>query len=374
MNRIAGATRPAWAICILLIAAVSVRAPFCNGEKRSDGRRLADEARSEKSISIINVSYDATRKFYKEFNDAFARHWHHQTGQRVNILQSHGGSGAQARAVIAGLDPDVVTLVMAYDIDLIRERRALLPEGWQKRLPFNSSPYTSTIVFLVRKGNPKGITDWDDLVRPGIIVLTPNPKTSGGARWNYLAAWGYALTASGGDPEAAVDFISRLYRNVPVLDTSARASALNFVKRGLGDVLITWESEAFLVLEEFSGDSYEIVVPSISIIAEPPVALLDAVVDRRGTREVAQAYLEYLYGPTGQEIAARNHFRPRLAGVAERYAQTFRACRMMSIEEVCGSSREAQRIHFDEGAIFDRIYRPETADQSSRQFPREGTG
>ncbi|HLU76363.1 MAG TPA: sulfate ABC transporter substrate-binding protein, partial [Burkholderiales bacterium] len=271
--------------------------------------------------SLLNVSYDPTRELYQEFNEAFAKHWKAKTGERVNIKQSHGGAGKQARAVIDGLEADVVTLALAYDIDAIAAQGLIAPD-WQKRLPQNSAPYTSTIVFLVRKGNPKGIRDWDDLVKPGVSVITPNPKTSGGARWNYLAAWGYALKKPGGSEASAKDFVARLYKNVEVLDSGARGSTTTFVKRQIGDVFISWENEAFLAIEELGPGQFELVVPSVSILAEPPVTVVDKVADKHGTRKVAEAYLAYLYTEEGQEIAAKNYYRPRLQKVADKYAAT----------------------------------------------------
>ena len=275
------------------------------------------------TVILLNVSYDPTRELYNEFNTAFSQHWQTKTGDSVTVRQSHGGSGKQARSVIDGLEADVVTLALAYDIDEISAKGGLLPADWQQRLPNNSSPYTSTIVFLVRKGNPKGIQDWDDLAKPGVSVVTPNPKTSGGARWNYLAAWGFELRRSGGDEAKARDFVARLYRNVPVLDSGARGSTTTFVERDIGDVLLTWENEAFLAVKELGKDDFEIVMPSISILAEPPVALVDKFADKHGVRAVAQAYLEYLYGAEGQELAAKHHYRPRDPAVAERYRDRF---------------------------------------------------
>jgi sulfate transport system substrate-binding protein len=304
------------------------------------------------------VSYDPTRELYQDFNAAFAKHWHTKTGERVTIRQSHGGSSKQARAVIDGLEADVVTLALAYDIDAIAEKAKLLPKDWQKRLPHNSSPYTSTIVFLVRKGNPKKIKDWDDLVRPGVSVITPNPKTSGGARWNYLAAWGYALKKSRGDETKARDFVARLYKNVPVLDSGARGATTTFVERGIGDVLINWENEILLVGEEQGKDKFEIVVPSVSILTEPPVSIVDAVAGKHGTQPVAQAYLEYLYSVGGQEIAAKHHYRPRLASVASKHAKQFPKLHLFTIGEVFGGWQKAQHTHFADGGAFDQIYRP----------------
>jgi sulfate/thiosulfate-binding protein len=309
-------------------------------------------------VSLLNVSYDPTRELYKDFNDAFARHWKEKTGQTLSVRQSHGGSGKQARSVIDGLEADVVTLALAYDIDALHERGKLIPKDWQKRLPSNSSPYTSTIVFLVRKGNPKGIKDWPDLVKPGLSVVTPNPKTSGGARWNYLAAWGYALRNFGNDESKARDFVQRLYRNVPVLDTGARGSLTTFTERGIGDVFISWENEAFLAVKELGPERFEIVVPSVSLLAEPPVTVVDKVVDRRGTRKVSQAYLEYLYTPEGQDIAGRHYYRPRLESIASRYSRQFPKVALFTIDELFGGWQKAQTKHFADGGVFDLIYTP----------------
>jgi sulfate/thiosulfate-binding protein len=309
-------------------------------------------------VLLLNVSYDPTRELYQDFNQAFAKYWKAKTGQTVTIEQSHGGSSKQARAVIDGLQADVVTLALAYDVDAISQNAGLLPGDWQKRLPQNSTPYTSTIVFLVRKGNPKHLKDWDDLVKPGISVITPNPKTSGGARWNYLAAWAYALKQPGGNEQKAQDFVKRLYKNVPVLDSGARGSTTTFVQREIGDVLIAWENEAFLSIKELGPDKVEIVVPSQSILAEPPVSIVDKVVDKKGTRNVAQAYLEYLYTPEGQEIAAKNYYRPRLESVAKKYAATFPKIKLVTIDEVFGGWQTAQKTHFADGGIFDQIYQP----------------
>lgn len=306
--------------------------------------------------TLLNVSYDPTRELYQDYNTAFAKHWKKKTGQNVAVKQSHGGSGKQARAVIDGLEADVVTLALAYDIDEIHDRAKLIPENWQKRLPHNSSPYTSTIVFLVRKGNPKKIKDWSDLVKPGVQVVTPNPKTSGGARWNYLAAWGYALKQKGGNEAKARDFVTRLYKNVPVLDSGARGATTTFVQRGIGDVLLAWENEAFLAVNELGRDKFEIVVPSVSILAEPPVAVVDKVVDKRGTRKVAEEYLNYLYSPEGQEIAGKNYYRPRDKKVAAKYAKLFPKLKLFTIDQVFGGWRKAQKTHFDDGGVFDRIY------------------
>jgi sulfate transport system substrate-binding protein len=308
--------------------------------------------------TLLNVSYDTTRAFYKDFNNVFARHWREKTGQTVTLRQSHGGSGKQARSVIDGLEADVVSLALAYDIDALHARGKLLAADWQRRLPYNSAPYTSTIVFLVRKGNPKRIRDWDDLARPGVSVLTPNPKTSGGARWNYLAAWGYALERFGADEARAEDFVRRIYRNVPVLDTGARGSLITFTERGVGDVLISWENEAFLATQAIGPAKFETVVPSLSILAEPPVAMVDKVVDRRGTRALAQAYLDHLYSTEGQDLAARHYLRPRLPLIAARYAQRFPKLKLFTVDEVFGGWQKAQARHFGDGGVFDRIYAP----------------
>jgi sulfate/thiosulfate-binding protein len=306
--------------------------------------------------SLLNVSYDPTRELYQDFNKAFAAQWKAKTGETVSVKASHGGSGKQARAVIDGLEADVVTLALAYDIDAVADHK-LLPLDWQKKLPNNASPYTSTIVFLVRKGNPKKISNWPDLARSGVEVITPNPKTSGGARWNYLAAWGYALK-NGGTPESAKDFVKRIYANTKVLDSGARGSTTTFVERGIGDVLIAWENEAFLAVKELGPDKFEIVTPSVSILAEPPVAIVDKVVDKRGTRKQAEAYLNYLYSPEGQEIAAQNYYRPRDAKVAAKYAKQFGPVKLFTLEEYFGTWRQAQKAHFDDGGVFDQIYAP----------------
>ncbi len=310
------------------------------------------------SMTLLNVSYDPTRELYAEFNVAFAKHWKDKTGQSVTIRQSHGGSGKQARSVIDGLEADVVTLALAYDIDAVADNSALLPADWQKRLPNNSAPYTSTIVFLVRKGNPKGIKDWVDVIKPGVSVITPNPKTSGGARWNYLAAWGYALRKHGNDESKAREFVAALFKNVPVLDSGARGSTTTFVERAIGDVFLSWENEAFLAVKEFGADKFEIVVPSLTILAEPPVALIDNVVDKRGTRQVAEAYLQYLYSVEGQEIAGKHFYRPRHPEASKRYESQFPQINLFTIDEVFGGWRKAQKTHFDDGGVFDQIYQP----------------
>ena len=306
-------------------------------------------------ISLLNVSYDPTRELYADFNKAFASAYQKETGKSVEIKQSHGGSGSQARGVIDGLQADVVTLALAYDVDAIAAK-GLIPADWQKRLPLNASPYTSTIVFLVRKGNPKGIKDWDDLIKSGVSVITPNPKTSGGARWNYLAAWGYALKKFGTNDKAK-QFVGDLYKNVPVLDTGARGSTVTFVERGVGDVLLAWENEAFLAQREFGKDKFEIVSPPLSILAEPPLSVVDRVADKKGTRAVAEAYLKYWYSREGQEIAARNSYRPRDSEIAREYEKSFAKVELFTIDDVFGGWAKAQKEHFAEGGIFDQIYK-----------------
>jgi sulfate transport system substrate-binding protein len=308
-------------------------------------------------VSLLNVSYDPTRELYQDFNKAFAKKWKADTGEDLKIKASHGGSGKQARSVIDGLEADVVTLALASDIDAIADK-GLIDKNWQKRLPHNSSPYTSTIVFLVRKGNPKHIKDWNDLVKPGVSVITPNPKTSGGARWNHLAAWGYALKQQGGNEASATEFLRKLYKNVPVLDSGARGATTTFVERGIGDVLIAWENEAILAIKELGPDKVEIVAPSVSILAEPPVTVVDKVVDRRNTRKQAEAYLKYLYSNEGQEIAAQNYYRPIDEAIAKKYASQFPKVKLFTIEDVAGGWTKAQKEHFADGGIFDKIYQP----------------
>jgi len=330
-------TRKTVAAILLILSALSPAAVFAKTE-------------------LLNVSYDPTRELYQDFNKAFARQWKQQTSQDLVVKQSHGGSGKQARSVIDGLNADVVTLALAYDIDEIHNKAKLIPQQWQKRLPGNSSPYTSTIVFLVRKGNPKKIRDWNDLVQPGVKVITPNPKTSGGARWNYLAAWAYALKQKGGSEARAKEFVTKLYRNVPVLDSGARGATTTFVQRGQGDVLVIWENEAFLAVNELGRNRFEIVVPSLSILAEPPVTVVDKVVDRKGTRKVAEAYLKYLYSAEGQEIAARHYYRPFDQKVASRYAKQFPKLRLVTIDNTFGGWARAQKSHFSDGGFFDQIY------------------
>lgn len=315
---------------------------------------LASSAVLAKDIQLLNVSYDPTRELYDEYNKAFSAHWKQQTGDNVTVRQSHGGSGKQATSVINGIEADVVTLALAYDVDAIAER-GRVDKDWIKRLPNNSAPYTSTIVFLVRKGNPKQIKDWNDLIKPGVSVITPNPKSSGGARWNYLAAWGYALHHNNNDPVKAQEFVKNLFQNVEVLDSGARGSTSTFVERGIGDVLIAWENEALLATRELGKDQFEIITPSESILAEPTVAVVDKVVDKKGTQEVAEAYLKYLYSPEGQEIAAKNYYRPRLPEVAAKYEATFPKLKLYTIDEEFGGWTKAQKDHFSNGGTFDQI-------------------
>jgi sulfate transport system substrate-binding protein len=310
---------------------------------------------AQAAVTLLNVSYDPTRELYQDFNAAFGKYWKAKTGQDITFQQSHGGSGKQARAVIDGLEADVVTLALAYDIDAIATA-GLIPKNWQTRLPNNSAPYVSTVAFLVRKGNPKNIRDWDDLVKPGVSVISPNPKTSGVARWNYLAAWGYSLRKYGPDEAKAKDFVTRFYKNVPVLDSGARGATTTFVERGIGDVLVNWENEVLLIGRELGKDKFEIVVPSVSILTEPPVTLVDRVAGKHGTKAVAQAYLEYLYTPEGQEIAARHYYRPRLESVAAKHSKEFPAVTMFTIDEVFGGWAKAHKAHFADGGLFDQIY------------------
>jgi sulfate/thiosulfate transport system substrate-binding protein len=333
-------------------AGLAALAQLCLGASCS--RR--DPQGAAKEVELLNVSYDPTRELYVDFNAAFARHWQQTVGQKVSVKQSHGGSGKQARSVLEGLEADVVTLALAYDIEVLAMRGNLLPEGWQARLPYNSAPYTSTVVFLVRRGNPKGIHDWDDLVRRGVSVVTANPKTSGGARWNYLAAWGYALRKTGGNEAKARQFVAALYRNVPVLDAGARGSTTTFAERRIGDVLIAWESEALLLINKLGKNKFNLVIPSVSILAEPPVALVDRYADKHGTRAVAQAYLEYLYSDEGQEIVARHYYRPRTPEAATKAGRQFPDLRLFTIDEVFGGWATAQKKHFDDGGTFDQLY------------------
>ena len=309
-----------------------------------------------KPATLLNVSYDPTRELYVQYNEAFAKYWAGKSGQKVTIKQSHGGSSKQSRSVIDGLDADVVTLALAYDIDAIAGK-GLVPADWQKRLPHNSSPYTSTIVFLVRKGNPKGIKDWDDLVKPGVSIIPANPKTSGAARWTYLAAWGYALDKNNGDQNKAKDFVAKFYRNVPVFDSGARGATTTFIQRGIGDVLVGWENEAYLALKEYGTEKYEIVNPSLSILAEPPVALVEKTARRKGNEAVAKAYLEHLYSDEGQEIAAKNFYRPRNEAIAAKYAKQFPKLKLITIDEAFGGWQKAQKTHFADGGVFDEIQR-----------------
>jgi sulfate/thiosulfate-binding protein len=347
--------KPPWAtlatLAVPAVFAIACEAPPAAG---SAPAAPASSAAAPREIKLLNVSYDPTRELYRDFNAAFARSWKARTGQAVTVQQSHGGSGKQARAVIDGLEADVVTLALAYDVDAVAAS-GLLAASWQGRLPDNSSPYTSTVVFLVRKGNPKQIHDWPDLLKPGVQVVTPNPKTSGGARWNYLAAWGFALESYGQEARAR-DFVSRLYRQVPVLDTGARGSTVTFVERGIGDVLIAWESEAMLAVNELGKGQLEIVTPGISVLAEPPVAVVDKVAARHGTAAAAKAYLEYLYSPEGQEIAARNYYRPRSPAVAARYAARFPHLQLFTVDQLFGGWAKAQKTHFADGGVFDQIY------------------
>lgn len=318
---------------------------------------LGASAVHAKEVTLLNVSYDPTRELYQEFNQAFAKEWKIKTGDDVKVKQSHGGSGKQARSVIDGLDADVVTLALASDIDAIAAR-GFIAKDWQQHLPHNSAPYTSTIVFLVRKGNPKHIKDWNDLIKPGVSVITPNPKTSGGARWNHLAAWGYALKQLGGNEAKAIEFLHKLYKNVPVLDSGARGATITFVERGIGDVLIAWENEAILAIKELGPDKVEIVAPSVSILAEPPVTVVDKSVERHGTRKVAEAYLKYLYSDVGQAIAAKNYYRPINEKIAKKYASQFPKVKLFTLADVAGDWTTAQKKHFSDGGVFDQIYQP----------------
>ena len=341
-------------ILSLVLSATLIMGVFVGCGKQSGS---SENATSNKPVELLNVSYDPTREFYTKFNESFIKYWKEKTGQDVTIDQSHGGSGAQSQAIIGGLEADVATLALGYDIDAL-SKEGLVNSDWQSKFKDNSAPYTSTIVFLVRKGNPKNIKDWDDLIKKDVSIITPNPKTSGGARWNYLAAWAYAAHKNNGDQAAAKDFVSKLYSNVEVLDSGARDATTSFVERGMGDVLIAWENEAFLSLDQFGSDKYEIVVPSLSILAEPPVAIVDKVVDKRGTREVAQAYLDYLYTKEGQEIAAQNYYRPRDKEVAEKYKDKFKTINLVTIDGEFGGWTKAQETHFADGGTFDQIYEP----------------
>lgn len=319
---------------------------------------LGCKGKSAAGTSLLNVSYDPTRELYDDVNAAFVKKWQAGHGQKIDIKQSHGGSGKQARAVIDGLQADVVTLALGYDIDVLCEKGKLIPESWQARLPNKSSPYTSTVVFVVKKGNPKGIKDWDDLVKDGLQVITANPKTSGGARWNYLAAWGYALKKPGGSEASAREFVAKLYHNVPVLDSGARGATTTFAERGIGDVLLAWENEAFLLTTEVGKDKFEIIMPPVSILAEPPVAVIDKNVDKHGTRALAEAYLQFLYTDEGQEIIAKHYYRPRSEAVAAKYADRFPKVALFTIDDPFGGWSKAQKAHFDDGGLFDQIYAP----------------
>jgi len=310
---------------------------------------------AQAQVSLLNVSYDPTRELYQDFNASFAKYWKNKTNETVTVKQSHGGSAKQARSVIDGLEADVVTLALAYDVDALADKGRLIPADWQKRLPHNASPYTSTIVFLVRKGNPKKIHDWNDLIKPGVAVITPNPKTSGGARWNYLAAWGHALKQPGGTQASARDFVKKLFANVKVLDSGARGSTTTFIERGIGDVLIAWENEAYLALKELGPDKFDLITPSLSILTEPPVSIVDKVVDKRGTRKLATAYLEYLYSPEGQTLAGENYYRPRDPKIAAKYAKQFAPVKLFTIDDVFGGWTTAQKVHFADGGVFDQI-------------------
>ncbi|MCM3634440.1 sulfate ABC transporter substrate-binding protein [Paenibacillus camelliae] len=328
-----------------------------NGKEESKSKESNEQAKAKDAVKLLNVSYDPTRELYVEFNEAFAKHWKETANQEVTIEQSHGGSGKQGRAVIDGLEADVVTLALGYDIDAIVDAGLIEPD-WQSQYELNSSPYTSTIVFLVRKGNPKNIIDWDDLIKEDVEVITPNPKTSGGARWNYLAAWGYALKQNNNDEEAAKQYVAELFKHVPVLDTGARGSTTTFVEREIGDVLLAWENEAYLSINELGPDKFDIVYPSLSILAEPPVAIVDKVVDKRGTREVAEAYLQFLYTDEGQKIAGKNYYRPTNQAIAEQFNDQFPKLELLQIDEDFGGWKAAQEKHFAEGGLFDQIYTP----------------
>ena len=349
----------------LVLALIALILAGCSSNEKSSTetstkkeKTAAQETTKKKDpVQLLNVSYDPTRELYEQYNKEFAQYWEKKTGQQVTVQQSHGGSGKQGRAVIDGLEADVVTLALAYDIDEIANN-GLLAKDWQKNLKDNSTPYTSTIVFLVRKGNPKGIKDWDDLTKKGVSVITPNPKTSGGARWNYLAAWAYAQEKFGGDEVKTKNFMSQLYKNVEVLDSGARGATTTFVERGIGDVLIAWENEAYLTLNELGKDKFEVVNPSLSILAEPPVAVVDKVADKKGTKEVAKAYLEYLYSDKGQEIIAKNYYRPRNEEILKKYADVFPQIKMVTIDDYFGGWKKAQEKHFNDGGTFDQIYQP----------------
>ncbi|MHC1685698.1 MAG: sulfate ABC transporter substrate-binding protein [Clostridiaceae bacterium] len=340
---------------VILLSSILTAGIFAGCSTKSSNSTSA-EASSKPAVELLNVSYDPTRELYEEYNTAFAKYWKEKNGQDVTVKQSHGGSGSQAKSVLDGLEADVVTLALSADIDSINGKGEIIDPNWQSKLENNSTPYTSSIVFLVRKGNPKNIKDWNDLVKEGVSVITPNPKTSGGARWNYLAAWGYALKQNGGDQVKAQDFVKQLFANVPVLDSGARGATTTFVERGIGDVLIAWENEALLSAKELGEDKFEVVVPSISILAEPPVAVVDKNVDKKGTREVAEGYLKYLYSDEGQEIAAKNYYRPRNEEIAKKYSNQFPKINLFTIDELFGGWTKAQKDHFSDGGTFDQIY------------------
>ncbi|WP_084783626.1 sulfate ABC transporter substrate-binding protein [Paenibacillus sp. FJAT-26967] len=345
-------------VMVLTLTSLLTGLTACGGGNETTDTKVSENGSSPKAIELLNVSYDPTRELYQKYNEAFIKHWKQEKGQTVTINQSHGGSGKQARSVIEGSEADVVTLALAYDIDQV-QAAGLIDKGWETELKNNSTPYTSTIVFLVRKGNPKGIKDWDDLVKPGVAVITPNPKTSGGARWNYVAAWGYALKKNNNDEAKAKEFVTQLFKNAPVLGTGARDSTTTFVERNMGDVLIAWENEAYLSLNELGKNEFEIVTPSISVLAEPPVAIVDKNAAKKGTKEVAQAYLEYLYSEEGQKIAAENYYRPRLESVAKQYADKFKEINLFTINDPeFGGWAKVQKTHFADGGVFDQIYKP----------------
>jgi sulfate/thiosulfate-binding protein len=345
-------------LIVVILAGCSTDKTAGQSSKKEDKNTTQETTEKKEPVELLNVSYDPTRELYEEFNTEFSKYWEEKEGQKVTIQQSHGGSGKQGRAVIDGLEADVVTLALAYDIDEIANLGGLLSKDWQKRLKDNSTPYTSTIVFLVKKGNPKGIKDWDDLTKKGVSVITPNPKTSGGARWNYLAAWAYAKEKFNGDEAKIKSFMGELYGNVEVLDSGARGATTTFVERGIGDVLIAWENEAFLTLNELGKDKFEIVVPSISILAEPPVAVVDKNVEKKGTKEVAEAYLNYLYTDKGQEIVAKNYYRPRNQAILDKYKDVFPKINLVTIDKDFGGWKKAQATHFNDGGTFDQIYQP----------------
>ena len=356
------ASRRSFGVATLLLLAAATGLGACKKNEASPaptGSSSGAVAEASKApVTLLNVSYDPTRELYQDFNAVFAKYWKGKTGQDVKVNQSHGGGGKQARAVLDGLEADVVTLALGYDVNILQEKGKLIPENWQSRLPQNSAPYTSTIVFVVRKGNPKHIKDWNDLVKDGVQVITPSPKTSGGARWNYLAAWGYALKQPGGNDAKAKEFVTKLFKNVPVLDSGARGATTTFVERKIGDVLVTWENEAILSVNEFGKDNLELVSPSVSVLTEPPVTIVDKNVDKHGTRAVAEAYLQFLYTPEGQEIVAKHYYRPRDASVAAKYKAQFPEIALFTVDELFGGWAKAQPTHFNDGGVFDQIYQP----------------